>query len=186
MEAGTVPKKNTRPTLDAEQLLSLAPQLRDMLKDVHQVELKNFSMEIGDLELFIPTSGFASPANLAHPASQHIPEKPSELIRESYAPSGFEFPGRIREVTLGATRSGEGSRGKSITIGGAQTPAYSDLIHLPVHPPAISLDVFDMKVSLPKFLRENVSEVMEDPAEWARMNVKNYGADVVTIHLMST
>ena len=27
---------------------------------------------------------------------------------------------------------------------------------------------------------------MDDPAEWAKMNVKKYGADVVTIHLMST
>ena len=56
----------------------------------------------------------------------------------------------------------------------------------PVHPPAISLDVFDMKVALPKVLREHVAEVMEDPAEWARMNVKKFGADIITIHLMST
>jgi acetyl-CoA decarbonylase/synthase complex subunit delta len=33
---------------------------------------------------------------------------------------------------------------------------------------------------------KNVGEVMEDPAEWARMNVKKFGADVITIHLMST
>jgi acetyl-CoA decarbonylase/synthase complex subunit delta len=43
-----------------------------------------------------------------------------------------------------------------------------------------------MKVSLPKVLREHVAEVMEDPAEWARMNVKKFGADIITIHLMST
>jgi len=181
-----VPKKNTKPALDAEQLLSLAPQFRDMLNGVHQLELKNFSMEIGDLDLFIPTSGFATQASPAHITAPPVPEKPSELIRESYVPAGFEFPGAIREVTLGATKSGGGSRGKTVTIGGARAPAYSDLNHLPVHPPAISLDVFDMNVSLPKVLRENVSEVMDDPAEWARMNVKKYGADVVTIHLMST
>ena len=35
-------------------------------------------------------------------------------------------------------------------------------------------------------LREHVAEVMEDPAEWARMNVKKFGADIITIHLMST
>jgi acetyl-CoA decarbonylase/synthase complex subunit delta len=43
-----------------------------------------------------------------------------------------------------------------------------------------------MKVSLPRVLREHVAEVIEDPAEWARMNVKKYGAEIVTIHLMST
>jgi acetyl-CoA decarbonylase/synthase complex subunit delta len=71
-------------------------------------------------------------------------------------------------------------------IGGATTPAYFDRTRPPAHPPAISLDVFDMPVNLPKVLRENVAEVMDDPAEWAKMNVKKYGADVVTIHLMST
>jgi acetyl-CoA decarbonylase/synthase complex subunit delta len=43
-----------------------------------------------------------------------------------------------------------------------------------------------MKVSLPRVLRENIADVMEDPAEWARLNVKKFGADIITIHLMST
>jgi acetyl-CoA decarbonylase/synthase complex subunit delta len=43
-----------------------------------------------------------------------------------------------------------------------------------------------MPVNLPKVLHETVAEVMDDPAEWAKMNVNKYGADVVTIHLMST
>jgi acetyl-CoA decarbonylase/synthase complex subunit delta len=114
------------------------------------------------------------------------PAKPAELIRESYAPLEISYPGRIREVTLGATKAGGGSRSKTITIGGATTPAYFDGHHLPPRPPVISLDVFDMNVSLPKVLRENVADVMEDPAEWAKMNVKKFGADVITIHLMST
>ena len=89
-------------------------------------------------------------------------------------------------MTLGATKAEGGSRSRTITIGGATTPAYADVLIPPVHPPAISLDVFDMKVALPKVLREHVAEVMEDPAEWARMNVKKFGADIITIHLMST
>jgi len=43
-----------------------------------------------------------------------------------------------------------------------------------------------MPVNLPKVLKEHVQEVIGDPAEWARMNVKKFGADIVTIHLMST
>nr|WP_321352735.1 CO dehydrogenase/acetyl-CoA synthase subunit delta [uncultured Methanoregula sp.] len=172
---------------DNEKLLSLAPQILELLKGVRQVELENFTMEIGDLELFIPAFGGMQPQPVSTPGlAVKAPAKPTELYRESYAPLEFSYPGQIREVTLGATRAEGGSRSSSITIGGATTPAYFDGLHLPPHLPVIALDVFDMNVSLPKVLRENVSEVMEDPAEWAKMNVKKFGADAITIHLMST
>jgi len=182
-----VAPKKTDISTDNEKLLALAPQLLELLKGVHQVELENFSMEIGDLELFIPSFGGMQPSGITtagFPAA--APAKPTELFRESYKPLEFTYPGKIREVTLGATRAQGGSRSKTITIGGATTPAYFDGLHLPPHLPVIALDVFDMNVSLPKVLRENVAEVMDDPAEWAKMNVKKFGADVITIHLMST
>ncbi len=166
-------------------MLSLAPRLLELLQGVQQLELENFSMEIGDLDLFIPFPGIVQSP---HPSSITVPlpQKPTELLRESYHPRTASYPGHIREVTLGATKADGGSRARTVTIGGATTPAYADALIPPVHSPAISLDVFDMKVSLPKVLREHVAEVMEDPAEWARMNVKKFGADIVTIHLMST
>lgn len=180
------PKKTDIPSGN-EKLLALAPQILELLKGVNQVELENFTMEIGDLELFIPAFGSmpAQGASSAGPATP-APAKPTELFRESYKPLEFSYPGKIREVTLGATRAEGGSRSKTVTIGGATTPAYVDGLHLPPHLPVIALDVFDMNVSLPKVLRENVGDVMEDPAEWAKMNVKKFGADVITIHLMST
>jgi acetyl-CoA decarbonylase/synthase, CODH/ACS complex subunit delta len=184
----SVARKNPEngPKLDAEQLFALAPQLRELLKGVHQIELEQFSMEIGDLELFIPSSGIAPAVQYPAAPFTQVPVRPISLIRESYTPPGFMFPGKIREVRLGATKSEGGSRSTSLTIGGATTPAYFDLRHPPRHPPVIALDVFDMPITLPKVLRENVAEVMENPAEWARMNVKKFGADMVTIHLMST
>ena len=182
------PETGNRPGLDAEQLFALAPHLRELLKGVHQIELENFSMEIGDLELFIPTTGVSPSVVQSAPAVPRpiAPVKPSSLIRESYSPAEYTFPGRIREVTLGATRTEGGSRSGTVTIGGSTTPAYFDPARPPVHPAVISLDVFDMPVQLPKVLKENVSDVMNDPAEWAKMNVRKYGADVITIHLMST
>lgn len=178
-------QKNTPGPLNSEQLLSLAPQLLELLKGVQQVELQNVTLEIGDLEFFIPSSAFSPQYHptLVPPAAI---QKPTELIRESYVPLVTEYPGKIREVTLGATKARGGSRSRTITIGGATAPAYSDRLHPPVHAPIISLDVFDMTVSLPTVLRENVKEVMGDPAEWARMNVNKFGADMITIHLMST
>jgi acetyl-CoA decarbonylase/synthase, CODH/ACS complex subunit delta len=181
-----VAQKNTKGGLNNETILNLAPQLLELLKGVNQLELENFSMEIGDLDLFIPSSGFTHPSLAPASAAPAAPLKPTSLIRESYHPHRTEYPGKIREVTLGATRSQGGSRATTITIGGATTPAYADQVRLPPHRPVISLDVFDMPVSLPMVLKENVAEVMDHPAEWAKMNVKKFGADVITIHLMST
>jgi acetyl-CoA decarbonylase/synthase complex subunit delta len=180
----TVAQKNNNTRIDGEQLLSLAPQLLELLKGVQQVELENFSMDIGNLELFIPTGSFMP----GHPSAAPEPArtKPTELFIESYVPPAIDYPGKVREVTLGATRAEGGTRSRTITLGGATAPAYPDRIHSPAHPPTISLDVFDMEVALPKVLLENVREVMHDPAEWARMNVKKFGADMVTVHLMST
>lgn len=169
-------------------VLNFAPQILELLKGVNQLELENFSMEIGDLDLFIPSSGFApsAPVPAVVPAAPHAPVRPTKLLRESYIPVMTEYPGKVREVTLGATRAQGGSRSGTVTIGGATTPAYADQVRLRPHRPVIALDVFDMPVSLPKVLKENVAEVMDNPAEWAKMNVKKFGADVITIHLMST
>lgn len=177
-------QKNTNNGPNNENLLNLAPQLLELLKGVNQVELENFSMEIGDLNLFIPSSGFTAPAPA--PAGNPARIRPTTLIKESYTPLMTEFPQKIREVTLGATKAEGGSRSGTVTLGGATTPAYADRVRMRPHRPVISLDVFDMPISLPKVLKENVAEVMDHPAEWAKMNVEKFGADVVTIHLMST
>jgi acetyl-CoA decarbonylase/synthase, CODH/ACS complex subunit delta len=178
-------KNKEKAPVSENDVLSLAPRLLELLQGTRQLELEHFSMEIGDLDLFIPSR---DPAGMLSPAPRHpaLPQKPAELIRESYQPRAVTYPGHIREVVLGATKAEGGSRARTVTIGGATAPAYADELVPPVHPPAISLDVFDMKVSLPKVLREHVAEVMEDPAEWARMNVRKFGADIITIHLMST
>ena len=175
---------NQRNAIDREKIRSLAPQILELLKGVHQVELENFTMDIGDLELFIPT-GSCSPVARQGAA---IPGKAKlqTLIPEQFTPVPVTFPAKIREVTLGATKGEGGSRGKTVTIGGATMPAYTDFSKPLPNPPAIALDVFDMEVQLPKVLRENVREVMGDPAEWAKMNVKKFGADIVTVHLTST
>jgi len=174
------------PVLDAEQLFTLAPQLRELLKGVSQIELEHFSMEIGDLDLFIPTSGFSAAPRDPVAAPVTAPVKPSALIHETFTRATMDFPGRIREVRLGATKAEGGSRSRSITIGGSTSPAYFDPARPPLHPPVISLDVFDMPVTLPRVLRENVADVINDPAEWAKMNVNKFGADIVTVHLTST
>jgi acetyl-CoA decarbonylase/synthase complex subunit delta len=178
-----VTQKNRNDTGNIEQVLALAPGILELLKGVQQVELDNFSMEIGDLELFIPRGTFTPPGRPKEQAVQKA--RPAELIAAPFIPQVAEYQGKVREVTLGATKCAGGSRGRSFTIGGATMPAYSAITHPPIHDPVISLDVFDMEISLPKVLKEHIKEVMHDPAEWARFNVDKLGADMVTVHLMS-
>jgi len=160
----------------------LGQRLLALLSGVERLELEHFEMEIGDLELFIPM-GVGEQPRIVVPEQ---PVRPTALIREGFSPPAATYPGKIREVTLGAMREDGGSRGSTVTIGGSTAPAFSSPDRLPAHPPAISMDVFDMDISLPKALKAAVADVMHDPAEWARMNVNRFGAELVTVHLMST
>jgi acetyl-CoA decarbonylase/synthase complex subunit delta len=176
--------RNSKNRIKNDTILSLAPQLMELLKGVQQVELENFAMDIGDLELFIPAGHFSDVQ--AAGTSPATPKRITELMPDHFARHHVDYPGKIREVTLGATKSNGGSRGKVLVLGGSTAPACTDFSRHPDHPPAIALDVFDMAINLPRVLKEHVQDVISDPAEWARMNVKKYGADIVTIHLMST
>lgn len=52
--------------------------------------------------------------------------------------------------------------------------------------PVIAIDVFDMPIPLPGPVKEHYKDVLEDPAAWAKLCVEKFGADLVTIHLVST
>ena len=168
-------------------ILKLGPRLLEFLANLQQVELEDFEMEVEELEIRIaPTAITAPPKRAAPPAAVPAKVKPTRILEEDFVPPIEEYPGKVREVVLGATKSEGGSRGKTFTIGGADTPSFYIFEKPPVHPPVVSIDTFDIKVPLPKAIRMHVQEVMEDPAEWAKMAVNKFGADIVTIHLLST
>ncbi|AGK61989.1 acetyl-CoA decarbonylase/synthase delta subunit [Archaeoglobus sulfaticallidus PM70-1] len=112
-----------------------------------------------------------------------IPEK---LVSAKFEPYKVEYPGKINEVVLGATKKDGGTRDKVVVLGGEKSlPFYlfdADQPNLP----AIAIDIFDRKPMLAKAVREHYEDVLEDPADWARKAVKEYGADLITLHLIST
>ncbi len=113
-------------------------------------------------------------------------EIPKELIRSEFKPYKPELKGVIQEVTLGATPKEGGTRKYAIKVGGERSlPFYIFDAEQP-NVPVITVDVFDRPMPFPKAVREHYEDVMEDPAEWARKAVRDYGADMVTIHLVST
>jgi len=51
----------------------------------------------------------------------------------------------------------------------------------------VTFDVFDIPMpGLPRPIRERFDDVMESPGEWAKKVVKDYGANMVTMHLIGT
>jgi acetyl-CoA decarbonylase/synthase complex subunit delta len=177
--------KDTNPVHETGRREQLG-RLLALLDGIEKLELDHFAMEIGNLELWIPT-GTGTTAPLAPvPGYPDARLKPTALIPETFEPYRDQYPGRIREVTLGATRSEGGSRSRRLVIGGSDAPPFSFFGRSMKNLPVFALDVFDMEVPLPRALKAGIRDVMGDPAEWARVNVNKFGADMVTIHLMST
>jgi len=180
-------KKEERENKGGGISLKLGQRLLELLAKLQQIELEDFEMNVKELELqFTPTAITATAPKTVAPPAPPVKAKPTTILEEEFVPPVEEYPGRVREVVLGATRSEGGSRGKTFTIGGADTPSFYIFERPPVHPPIVAIDTFDIKVPLPKAIRMHVQEVMEDPAEWAKMAVNKFDADIVTIHLLST
>ena len=115
----------------------------------------------------------------AHPVSD-------SLLPAKFSVTGFEnFKLPIQEITLGAGKSEGGSRKHSIILGGEQTMPYFFDAAMP-NKNRVTMDVFDMPVSLAKSVRSNYEDVLDDPAAWAKKAVNEFGADMITIHLVST
>jgi acetyl-CoA decarbonylase/synthase complex subunit delta len=165
-----MPERNSEQT-GSEKVIQ---QILAMLADVDKVELEQFSMQLGSLELFIPAGNGTSHAlpRLMTPGTPGIAkEKPSVLYNETYAPPSEKFPGRVREVRLGATKKDGGSRGRAFTIGGSDAPPFVYADRPPKHLPVLAMDVFDISIPMPAAVKAGIQDVMDDPAEWARRNV---------------
>jgi acetyl-CoA decarbonylase/synthase complex subunit delta len=165
--------------------LKLSPRLLELLAKLHEIELEDFEMEVGDLEITI-RPGTVSPPAISRPVA--VPSKkikPTSIIETEFKPPVKTYPGQVVEVRLGATKREGGTRAKSIIIGGEKTPAFYTFEGPVVHPPVVTLDIFDMEVSLPKAVKMHVKEVIGDPAAWAKLAVDKFGADLLTVHLIS-
>jgi acetyl-CoA decarbonylase/synthase complex subunit delta len=164
--------------------LNFNPDLLALLAKFQEIELEDFTLEAGDLELWLESG--ALPAQLL-PKSKVAPlkAKPMELMAAKFMPPIETYSGKIAEVKLGGTKGEGGTRGRSIVIGGETAPAFYTFERPILHPPVVTLDVFDMEVPLSKAVKMHVKDVVGDPAAWAKLAVEKFGADMVTVHLIS-
>ncbi len=153
---------------------------------VEEVELRNVSIEVEELELDLRTVAQALPREvwerLVKPRAE---EARREVEVPEYEPPVEEYEGEVAEVQLGATRSEGGTRDRVVKLGGER--AYFVFEGPRPNPPVVTFDVFDTPdVGIPGPIREELGDVVEDPVDWARTVVKRYDVDVITLHLVST
>ncbi len=111
---------------------------------------------------------------------------PTQLIPAKAGIPVGAYSGEIVEVRLGATKSEGGSRAKSYVIGGEKAPAFYNFEIPPKNKPIIAMDVFDWpKISLSKAVKMHFREVVDDVAEWARLCVDKFGAEMINLHLLT-
>lgn len=103
-----------------------------------------------------------------------------EIPKESY-------PGKIGEVTLGATPEQGGSRSHTVTIGGSTSLPFHFFEGNHSHRPVTAMEVFDkVPAKYPESLMNYYKDVLDKPAEMAKRCVEDYGAELISIRLEGT
>ena len=96
-----------------------------------------------------------------------------------------KWTGRVREITLGATKAEGGTRSQTVVVGGATTLPFLHFEGQSPHRPAIALEVQDCYPDdWSPLLLEAWGDVARDPAAWAK-KAEELGADLVALTLKS-
>jgi acetyl-CoA decarbonylase/synthase complex subunit delta len=97
------------------------------------------------------------------------------------------WQGRIGEVVIGATAEEGGTRTKKIVLGGENTLPFLDFDGDIPHAPVIGMEVLDVvREDYPPVALEPIQDVKDDPAQWAKKCVDEFGADMICLKLIST
>ncbi|WP_455364923.1 CO dehydrogenase/acetyl-CoA synthase subunit delta [[Eubacterium] cellulosolvens] len=163
-------------------LEKLGPRIIEILSQMGEIELEDVEMELSHLEFDL--RNLPSRAAVTTKPPSMVKPRPEKLLAEKFKPPTMEYPDKIVEVTVGATKSEGGSRDRSITIGGEMSPPFYLFERPPLHPPAVAIDVFDTKLHFARAVRMHVEDVVEDPGAWASRAVKKWGADTINLHLV--
>lgn len=153
-------------------------QLLKLLENTDTIELNEFRMDFEELELNIMPA-IQQVVQTAQRQAQQAEIVREAILAEEFKPPIYDYPGEVAEVQLGA-----GTR-KPVFLGG-QKALYRFEEPQP-NPPVVTFDVFDIPMpGLPRPIREHFEDVMEHPGDWAKKAVKDFGANMVTIHLIGT
>ncbi|MBN2150337.1 MAG: CO dehydrogenase/acetyl-CoA synthase subunit delta, partial [Candidatus Lokiarchaeota archaeon] len=167
--------------MDIQQL---SKSLAKVLKDVGEIELENVDLAAETLELqFLP--------QLVTSVAQRMvaPELAAGKTWKDFEweATKFEFPHqqytqRIEEIQF------KRSNGTTVKIGGETVPHfYGWEKSKNPNPPVVIYDVFDHVEHVPGPIKDRYGEdILHNPAEWAKLAVKKFGAQMLSLHFVST
>ncbi len=161
-------------SLDLERLLNA-------LEKLGEIQLEDVTIEAERLELNL------APSLARMAVAQKVGREAKAVAAARFEFKPEDFVGRIEEVTIGATKVDGGTRGSVVKLGGESAPAFYPKEGSMPNPPVVTFDVFDM--SQPQFALEQrkvYSKVWDDPCTWAKFCEKELGAQMITVHLVST
>ena len=166
--------------------LPISLDLLKALAKFQQIEFEDVELSFDELELRI-SPGMVVSAPAVTPSPQILKtEKPTQLLETQVSIPPGEYRGKVVEVKLGATKADGGTRSRSFVIGGETAPAFYNFQAKTPNRPIISMDVFDWeKVPLAKAVKMHFREVVADPAEWAKLCVEKFDADMINLHLLT-
>jgi acetyl-CoA decarbonylase/synthase complex subunit delta len=96
-------------------------------------------------------------------------------------------PGKIVEVTIGATAEQGGTRSHTVTIGGSTALPFHFFEGENPRRPVVAMEVFDsVPPKYPDSLREFTHDVLDKPGEMARRCVTDWGAEMISVRLEGT
>lgn len=120
------------------------------------------------------------------PPTKPPPSSILELQKVTFEPPISTYPAQISQVQIGASNKEGGTRRNTIKIGGEKCPAFCRFEYKTPNRPVVALDVFDLLPPLPKTIKDYYKDVLEDQVAWINKCVGEYGADLATLHLLST
>ncbi len=98
----------------------------------------------------------------------------------AFAIPKITYTGKIKEVKLGKGP-------KAITVGGESSYPFHLFEGEMPHPPRIAMEVYDAPPEeWPEAALEPFKDVANDPVAWAKKCVKDYGAEMIALQLVST
>ena len=121
------------------------------------------------------------PAEQGPRAAQRI----SEISAFNVSKDSCEVP--VSTVRIGATKEQGGTRGVSYEIGGATCMPFHLWEGNMPNRPLVALEVFDVvSGKYPESLRAIYGDLLDKPAEMAKVCVDKYGADLISVRLEGT
>ena len=92
------------------------------------------------------------------------------------------FTGSVNRVALGATEEQGGTRGTTVTVGGARNVVYGGSVSDAAEKPVVAMDVIDTRPEdWPDVLSEPYKDVFDSPADWAKKCIEEFGADLICV-----